>query len=408
MSPAPTSILTLAAVVALLDRRYPPGTAESWDAVGTVCGDPAQPVRKALFAVDPTADVVGEAIEWGADLLVTHHPLLLRPVHSVAATTFKGALVHRLIRAGVALHIAHTNADAAGGGVAEALAETVGLVDLTPLVPQRSEPLDKHVVLVPEVDADALVDAMSAAGAGDLGHYSRCAWTTTGIGTFIPGAQANPTIGTRGAAELVTETRVEMVAPRRLRARVVAAVRDAHPYEEPAFDVLETASLPVGTGLGRVGRLAEPMTLRAFGQRVAEVLPATVQGVRLAGDLDATVSRVAVVGGSGDSMFDEVRAAEVDAFLTADLRHHPASEARERAVFEAAGSRPFLVDVAHFASEWPWLARAAATLEGDARDAGTTVSTRVSTFCTDPWTTRIASATPDTPPAQPTVGGTRP
>lgn len=399
----------MADIVRLLDRRYPPGTAEPWDAVGTVCGDPAQPVRKVLFAVDPTADVVAEAIEWGADLLVTHHPLLLRPVHSVAATTFKGALVHRLIRAGVALHVAHTNADAADGGVADALAQTVGLVDLAPLLPQPAEPLDKHVVLVPEGDAEALVDAMSAAGAGELGEYSRCAWTTTGVGTFIPGARANPTIGTRGTAEQVTEARVEMVAPRRLRSRVVAAIRAAHPYEEPAFDVLETASLPTGTGLGRVGRLSEPMTLRAFGERVAEVLPATAQGVRLAGDLDATVSRVAVVGGSGDSVFDAVRAADVDAYLTADLRHHPASEARERAVFDGAGARPFLVDVAHFASEWPWLPVAAATLEADVREAGTTVSTRVSTLRTDPWTTRIASsAAPPTPSTQPTAGGTRP
>src|SRR5690606_31933450 len=125
---------------------------------------------------------VDEAIEWGADLLVTHHPLLLRPVHSVSTSTFKGAVIHRLVRAGCALHVAHTNADAAEGGVADALARTVGLVDLTPLVPQPTEALDKHVVLVPEAAAEAMLDAMSAAGAGDIGHYSRCAWTTTGTG----------------------------------------------------------------------------------------------------------------------------------------------------------------------------------------------------------------------------------
>ena len=150
---------TLADVVAALERRYPPGTAEPWDAVGLVAGDPSQPVRHVLFAVDPTAAVVDEAIAWGADLLVTHHPLLLRPVHSVAATTFKGAVLHRLIRAGVALHVAHTNADAADGGVAHALAQAVGLVDLEPLIASPGEPFDKHVVFVPEADADAVVDA---------------------------------------------------------------------------------------------------------------------------------------------------------------------------------------------------------------------------------------------------------
>lgn len=390
--------LRLHDVVTILDERYPPGTAEAWDAVGTVCGDPDAPVRRVLFAVDPTLDVVDEAVEWGADLLVTHHPLLLRPVHSVAATGFKGAVVHRLVRAGCALHVAHTNADSARGGVADALARAVGLVDLEPLAPAPTEALDKHVVFVPVDDAERVLDAMADAGAGRLGDYSRCAWTTTGTGTFLPGDAAHPAIGRRGQVERVTETRLEMVAARHLRARVVAAMRAAHPYEEPAFDVLELAALPGGTGLGRVGTLPEPESLAELGRRVAAALPATEQGVRLAGDLDAEVRRVAVVGGSGDSMFDTVRRAGVDAYLTADLRHHPASEAREAAGFaaerdgrERAAGRPFLVDVAHWASEWPWLADAARALQDDvvARHPGTTVETRVSTLRTDPWTARV-------------------
>ena len=395
-----TSAPSLADVVALLERRYPPSRAESWDAVGTVCGEPAQPVRRVMFAIDATAAVVEEAIGWGADLLVTHHPLLLRGVHSVAATTAKGAVVHRLVRAGCALHAAHTNADAPDGGVPASLALAVGLVDVTPLVPTPAPGLDKHVVFVPVEHTDALVDALSAAGAGELGEYSRCAWTTTGTGTFVPGPDAEPAVGTRGEVARVAEARVEMVAPRRLRERVVAAMRAAHPYEEPAFDVLEAATLQGSTGAGRVGRLPEPMTLRAFAERVAEVLPVTAQGVRVAGDLDADVERVAVVGGSGDSFFDAVRAAGADVYLTGDLRHHPALELRERAMFEAAAAgrapadgRPFLVDVAHSASEWPWLARAAAALAEDVAAAhGTTVETRISTLSTDPWTAHLPSA----------------
>ncbi len=289
---------TLADVVALLDRRYPPSGAEDWDAVGTVCGDPRQPVRRVLLAIDATSAVVDEALEWGADLLLTHHPLLLRGVHSVAATTFKGELVHRLVRGGCALHAAHTNADAVTGGVPESLALALGLVDLRPLVPADD------------------------GGAGG----------------------------------------------------------------EP-------------TGAGRVGRLPEPTTLRAFAERVAQTLPRTAQGVRVAGDLDATVARVAVVGGSGDSFFDAVRAAGADVYVTGDLRHHPALELRQRAEFEAATAgleradgRPFLVDVAHSASEWPWLARAAELLARDVAEAhGATVETRVSTLTTDPWTAHLAS-----------------
>ncbi|GEA89188.1 Nif3-like dinuclear metal center hexameric protein [Cellulomonas cellasea] len=392
--------LPLAEVVRLLERRYPPATAESWDAVGLVTGDPRQPVRKVLLAVDPVAAVVDEAVAWGADLVLVHHPLLLRPVTSVAATTFKGALVHRLVRSGVALHVAHTNADAAPGGVAEALAGAVGLVDQVPLVAQPVEALDKHVVFVPVADAERLVDALAAAGAGAIGEYSRCAWRTTGEGTFTPSEHADPAIGRRGEVTTVVEARVEMVAPRRLRRAVTAAMRAAHPYEEVAFDVLELAREDGPTGLGRVGRLPAPTTLRGLAELVAQVLPATAQGVRFAGDPDGRVERVAVLGGSGDSLFDAVRAAGVDAYLTADLRHHPASELRERAEFEAAPgtpATPYLVDVAHFASEWPWLEHAAADLRADALAAGATVETRVSTLRTDPWSGRVPS--PDRPPS---------
>ena len=392
--PVPAS---LAEVVRLLDTAYPPGTAESWDAVGLVTGAPAQPVRKIMFAVDPVADVADEAIAWGADLVVVHHPVLLRAVHSIAATTFKGALVHRLVRAGVALYAAHTNADAAHDGVADALAGTLGLVDLVPLVALPVEALDKHVVMVPAADADRLVDALADAGAGAIGEYTRCAWRTTGEGTFTPSTRAQPAIGSAGHVTTVVEVRVEMVAPRRARAAVIAAMRAAHPYEEPAFDVLELARWDGTTGTGRVGRLVEPTTLLAFAQHVARVLPATAQGVRVAGDLDATITRVAVVGGSGDSLFDAVRAAHVDAYVTADLRHHPTSELRERAVFEAGPGRPstpYLVDVAHFASEWPWLERAAAALTTTLAATGTTVETRVSVLRTDPWTVQVPSPDP--------------
>ena len=295
--PSGTTAPTLAQVVRALDGLYPPSTAEGWDAVGLVAGDPAAPVRKVLFAVDPVTAVVDQALEWGADLLVTHHPLFLRGVSSVAATTFKGSVVHRLLTGGCALHVAHTNADAAPRGVADALADLVGITDRRPL----------------EVSAG-------------------------------PGADE------------------------------------------------------VGRGIGRVGRLAEPTTLADFARRVAAALPATAQGIRFSGDPDATVTTAAVLGGSGDGYFDAVRAADADVYVTSDLRHHPASELRERAEFEAraAGTdgptgTPFLVDTAHYASEWPWLRYAVEDLAAALAADGLAIEARVSELVTDPWTGQVPS-----------------
>jgi dinuclear metal center YbgI/SA1388 family protein len=375
---------TVADVVSMLDRLYDPARAESWDAVGLVCGDPDVEVRRILFAVDPVGVVAEEAVTWGADLLVTHHPLYLRPVHGVAATTPKGRLVHRLVGAGIALHVVHTNADSADPGVSDALAWALGLGDLHPLDPQPFEAVDKLVVFVPEPDADRLIDALAAAGAGTIGPYQRCAWTTSGIGTFRPGPEADPAIGSVGTIERVAETRVEMVLPRAARSAVIAALEGAHSYEEPAYDIYELAQRLGTTGIGRIGSLARPESLETFVERVARALPATAAGVRGAGDPDTPVRTVAVCGGAGDSLLDAVRGSGVDAYVTADLRHHPTAEVHEH------GS-PALVDVAHWASEWPWLADAAHRLEETLAAVGTTVVTRVSMLPTDPWTLHVAS-----------------
>ncbi len=390
--------MRLGEVVAALDALYDPRTAQSWDAVGLVCGDPEAPVEKVLLAVDPVGAVVDEALGWSADLLLTHHPLLLRPVHGVSATTPKGRVVHRLIGAGAALHVAHTNADAADPGVSDALADTLGLRELDPLDPLPETGSDKLVVFVPPGDADRLLDALAAAGAGSIGAYERCAWSTRGTGTFRPTRDASPTLGAVGDVARVEEVRLEAVVPRAARAAIVAALRATHPYEEPAFDLYETAALLGQRGIGRIGVLEHAQPLREFVARVSAALPATVQGVRAAGDPDRPVRRVAVCGGSGDGYLDAARAAGVDAYVTADLRHHPASEAREH----ADGA---LVDVSHWASEWPWLPVAARRLR-EALGAGTTVDVRVSTIRTDPWTlhalptsAQIHSAPPDGSPS---------
>ncbi len=375
-SDASGGAVTLGGIIDVLDAAYPPALAQGWDSVGLVCGDPEEPVESVLIAVDATAAVVDRAIGSGAQLLLAHHPLLLRGVDTVGAHTPKGALVHRLIRSGCALFTAHTNADSADPGVSDALADALGLTVTGPLSPAPEPGLDKWAVMVPRDDAEGVRAAMFTAGAGRIGDYDRCSWSVEGDGQFRPLDGADPAIGAVGGLERVREYRVEMVAPRALREDVRAALRRAHPYEEPAYDLIELAGEPAAQGLGRVCELPRQETLAEFTERVAAALPPTVWGVRAAGDPGRPVRRVAVCGGSGDSMLGAAAAAGADAYVTADLRHHPADE-------HLRTGGPALVDVAHWASEFPWCAQAAEVLR---RAFGERLTVQVADERTDPWT----------------------
>lgn len=370
--------MRLADVIAALDELYPPALAESWDSVGLISGDPDQPVRHVHLALDPTEQTVAEAIELGADLMLTHHPLLLKGASQIPSTTSKGRILRAAIKNDLALFNAHTNADRARNGVNDALADAVGLRDAAPLVPANDLRLEKIVTFVPHDDASRVIDALAEAGAGAIGDYSRCAFLSTGTGTFTPGEAANPTIGDRGRAEEVAETRIEMVLDPWRRTAVIDALRTAHPYEEPAFDVLAMVPLPTDQGLGRVGDLPSPLTLRALTEHLAAVLPKAPVGIRAAGDPDRQVRRVAVLGGSGDGHLADAARAGVDAYVTADLRHHPASE-------HVADRGPALVDAGHWATEATWLPLAARLLTDH---LGPDLHTSVSQICTDPWTVR--------------------
>ncbi|MGV9817901.1 Nif3-like dinuclear metal center hexameric protein [Nocardia xishanensis] len=368
-------VTTLADLIGVLDAAYPPKLAESWDSVGLVCGDPDDEVTRVLFAVDATAAVVEEAIDWRAQALVVHHPLLLRGVDTVAADTAKGALLHRLIRSGCALFTAHTNADSADPGVSDALAAAIGLTVTGPLDPKPTTAVDNWVVQVPRTHTDAVLGALFAAGAGGVGSYRECALRVPGVGQFRPMPGANPAIGAIGELQRVEEDRIEVIAPPAARSAVLAALRAAHPYEDPAYHVTERAALPSGLGLGRVGVLPEPEPLRDFTARVTAALPATVWGVRAAGDPDRVIERVAVCGGAGDSYLSTAARSGVDAYLTSDLRHHPVDE-------HLRTGGPALIDAAHWATEFPWCAQA----EGIVAAALPELETRVSTLRTDPWT----------------------
>lgn len=373
-----TDRTTLADVIAVLERAYPPRLAETWDHVGLIAGDPGAEVARVVVAVDATDAVVDHALAEGADLLLVHHPPLMRGVHSIAADTPKGRLLHKLIAGGCALYAAHTNADSARPGVNDALADILGLTPGRPLVPTGDGTVDRWVVTVPDDDVDAVLDGVFAAGAGRMSGYTECSFSIRGTGRFRPGDGTDPTIGSVGEPEQVSETRVEFVAPPQLRSTVKDALVAAHPYEVPAMDVLVNHAGPgpgpEDTGLGRVCDLDRPMTLAAFTRLVADRLPVTEWGVRAAGDPDARIRRVALCGGSGDSLLGAARAVGADVYLTGDLRHHVVDE-------HLRSGGPMVVDAAHWALEFPWCAQAAALLA-----EGLGVSASVCEVRTDPWT----------------------
>lgn len=370
---------TLRDIVAVLDGLYDPRWAEDWDAVGTVAGDPEAEVTKVLFAVDPVQAVVDEAIAWGANLVVTHHPLYLKGVTSVAATSPKGRVVHDLISNGIALHTCHTNADSPALGVSESMALALGLTDVRPLDPDPAEPIDKWVVFVPRDSADKVAAAMHDAGAGRIGAYDSAQFQSTGTGSFRPLDGADPAIGSVGTVEHVPETRIEMIAERVLRETVRTAMLAAHPYEEVAHDVLELAARSSDRGHGRIGTLAAPMPLAEFAKHVAGGLPAHSSATRVAGDPARSISTVALCGGSGDFLLATADAAGADVYVTSDLKHHPVSEHLEKPGACA------VIDVPHWAAEATWLPLAADAVRQ--RVGG--IEVRVSELVTDPWTAHV-------------------
>lgn len=261
----------------LMEQWYPANTAESWDKNGLILGDPTREVRRIHLALDPVTATVNEAAAEGADMLITHHPLYLRGASFLPESDPKGAMVATLIRNNMALLNAHTNADAAVDGVADALGRIAGLENAEPLNP---------------------------AGVDQAGN-------------------------------------------------------------------------PIG--LGRIGDV-EPITFGEYADRIASALPAGPHGLLLSGDEAATIRRVAVSGGSGDHFLDLARAKGADVYLSADLRHHPASEHME-------GGKPFLLSASHWASEVVWLPILALKLRNAAQAANVELTVKVSTIVTEPWTT---------------------
>ena len=369
-------------VMAMMDQLYPTNAAMDWDVVGLAVGSPQAMISKIILTVDVTSSVVAQAAEAGAELIIAHHPVLLSGVSAVTDDHPKGRLVRDLLRHDMSVYVAHTNADVAAGGVASALADALGLTGSRPMVPEALK-LDKIITFVPSDHADAVLDALAAAGAGKVGLYDRCAYVVEGTGTFRPLAGSAPYLGTAGVIETVAERRIEMIMPRRVRGSVLDALLTVHPYQTPAYDVIELADSPnPEVGLGRIGTLPGDLSVGGLADRLATVLPVTAVGVRIGGDLDHLARTVAVLPGSGDDLLQTAHALGADAYITSDLRHHLALEAL------AWPDAPALIDISHWAAEWTWLPVVERLLKSQLSKEGFDVKTEISRLCTDPWLDR--------------------
>lgn len=379
-----TSTDRLADWITLVDEHYPERDAADWDHTGLQVGDPADAVTRILVCLDVTAATLEEAERQRCDLVLAHHPLLFRPLEALTPDTAAGRLTLRAARQRTAVLSAHSNLDVAERGTSDPIVDALDLVDVRPLVaqPEPSPGSVKLVTFVPHADTHEVLAAVSAAGAGVIGEYDQCSFRVAGTGTFRPSPAANPAAGQRGQRNEEAEDRLEVVVPRARLPEVIAALWDAHPYEEVAYDLYRLEDPPAsggqaasGKGFGRVGELAESTPLRDVADRLAEGLPAP--HLRVAGGLDRPVRRVAACGGAGDSFIGAALAAGADVYVTGDLRHHPTLDAL------VAGLA--LIDAGHYASEAPALAAFQRTLAQAASERGLGATLLASTVRTEPW-----------------------
>jgi dinuclear metal center YbgI/SA1388 family protein len=313
-------MLTVAAIVDFFRQFAPPGLAPDWDNVGLLVGDPASEVRTIMTCLTVTPESAAEAIEANAQLIVTHHPVLFRSIKRLTADTVEGRMLLSLIRAGIAVYSPHTAFDNTRNGINESIARRLGLVDVVPLRRGQGPRQCKIVVFVPDSDLGRVSDAMFGAGAGNIGQYTQCSFRLAGTGTFFGSDAANPTIGQKGRREEVSEWRLEAVCAESAVDQVVAAMRKAHSYEEPAYDVYPLRPNPALLGEGRLGRLPQPRSLREMAQAVKVNLNAAL--VQFVGDPDRTVQQVAIVCGAGAELLPDAVRARADVLLTGEVRFH--------------------------------------------------------------------------------------
>jgi dinuclear metal center YbgI/SA1388 family protein len=356
-----------------LESIAPTRYAESWDNVGLLVGDPEQTVSRAILTIDYTPAVAVEARDAGCDLVIAYHPPLFSAIKRVTASSSTGA-VYDAIRRGVAIYSPHTALDVAPGGTNDMLAEAVGMTDCAPLKLHETKATQcKLVTFVPKEHLEQVSQALFAAGAGRIGNYRSCSFLLQGTGTFFGEESTDPAVGQKGKLERVEEIRIETVVPLAAMENVVRALKQSHPYEEPAFDLNTLAAAPEGLGIGRVGSVQEASRTDVI-ERIKRELG--IPHLLVAGPTDGIVKRAAVCAGACGDLLEQAMAQEVDLYLTGEMRHHDA--------LKAARAGVTVVCTLHSNSERAVLKRLAARLAKDLPE----LAVRLSQQDRDPFSIR--------------------
>ncbi len=314
---------------AAIEKIAPLKLAQDWDNVGLLVGDLEKNVKNVLLTIDVTGDVVAEARRLKTDLIISYHPVIWDGLKKITSDGPE-VVVYELIRSGIAVFSMHTALDSAVGGVNDGLAEIVGIRDGKPIGDYADNPAGDNYKLVTFIPIESVAEvsnAILAAGAGAIGNYSHCGFAVGGIGTFLPLQGARPAVGKKGRLEHVSEVRFETIVPAEKLEGVIAAMKRAHPYETPAFDCFKLYDGQNRFGLGRIGRLAQPLRVRQIVERIKKHTGAKAIGI--IGDEKRLVKRAAVCAGSCGKIINLVIAAKADLYLTGELKHHQALAAQE-------------------------------------------------------------------------------
>ncbi|MGR6836320.1 Nif3-like dinuclear metal center hexameric protein [Syntrophomonas erecta] len=337
-------------LITIMNKHFPPCLAENWDNVGLQVGSYEQKVDKVLVALEVDREVAERAIAEGMDLIITHHPLIFKPLKCIVDNSFPGDVIQKLIKANISVFSAHTNLDAAPYGLSQLLAEYFALRNIEPLDKGSSEELFKLVVFVPTTHLEMVRAAVNKAGAGYIGNYSDCSFRMAGVGTFCPREGTHPFIGKQGVVEEVDEYRLETIVYQSDLSKVIRAMEAVHPYEEVAYDIYPLANQGRVFSLGRLGRLEKEIRVKDYADLVKEKLG--VNNLRLVGDPQQLVKKVAVVSGAGASFIKRAAFRGADLLITGDVKYHEAREALELGLC--------VLDIGHQASEEmvvPYLAK---------------------------------------------------